>query len=326
MGSGWHERAGGPHAEILALESAGGAARGATVYVTLEPCSHHGRTPPCVAALLEAGVGRVVIALPDPNPAVNGSGQRALEEAGIRVECGLMAEAAAELNAGFLMRMRSGRPWVRVKIAASLDGRTALKNGSSRWISGESARQDVQAWRARSSAILTGIGTVLADNPALTARVQEPPLRPLRVVADSRWRTPPGCRVLEDPASCLIAGGEDLPVPAGLLDSGSRCLAMPVSRGRLDLPALLHELAVLEINELQVEAGAVLCGALLNARLVDEILLYQAPVLLGEGGPGLFSLGVLESMQDRTQLEVLETRSLGQDLRWRLRPQPADTE
>jgi len=320
VATGWHAATGGPHAEIVALKSAGAAARGATAYVTLEPCSHYGHTPPCVDALLEAGIRRVVIAMQDPNTRVNGEGRRRLQAGGVVVECGLMAEAAEELNAGFLMRMRAGRPWVRVKIAASLDGRTALQNGESHWISCEASRQDVQAWRARSSAILTGIGTVLADDPAMTARVEEPPLRPLRVIADTHWRTPPNSRILLQPSSAIVAGGKDMEIPSDLRATGVRCLPLPLLAGHVDLHALLHTLSDLEINELQVEAGARLCGALLRGGLVDEILFYQAPVLLGEGGPGPFAIGVLESMQDKTQFEMLESCRIGEDLRMRLRP------
>lgn len=320
VATGWHAATGGPHAEIVALDEAGPAARGATAYVTLEPCNHHGQTPPCVDALLEAGIQRVVMAMQDPNSRVNGAGQRRLEAAGVTVECGLMADAAEKLNAGFLMRMRSARPWVRVKIATSLDGRTALQNGESRWISGAASRVDVQTWRARSSAILTGIGTVLADDPSMTARVQEPPLMPLRVIVDTHWRTPAHSRILSDPSSALIAGSRDETMPSVLLRTGVRCIGLPQSAGRVDLHALMRHLAALEVNEVQVEAGAQLCGALLKAGLVDEILLYLAPVLLGEGGPGPFSLGVLESMQERAQLEVLESCKMGDDVRLRLRP------
>lgn len=320
LGAGWHEFAGGPHAEVLALQEAGTAAAGATVYVTLEPCNHHGRTPPCVDALLQAGVERVVIAIEDPNRRVRGAGLQRLKSAGVEVESGLMAAEAEELNVGFFKRMRSGRPWVRVKLACSLDGRTALRNGKSEWISGEHSRRDVQSWRARASAIMTGIGTVLADNPALTARTQEPPLRPLRIIVDTHWRTPLSCKVLESPASALIAGSEQVTIPEELEASGASLLALPESGGRVDLEALMAGLPAYEINELQVEAGATLCGALLKQGLVDEIILYQAPVLLGEGGPGLFSLGVLESMEDRTHLELLESIRMGNDFRLRFRP------
>jgi diaminohydroxyphosphoribosylaminopyrimidine deaminase/5-amino-6-(5-phosphoribosylamino)uracil reductase len=324
IGRGWHAAAGGAHAEIAAMQDAAAPVRGQTAYVTLEPCSHHGRTPPCADALVAAGIARVVIACADPNPQVNGGGVARLRAAGVAVQSGLMTEAAAALNCGFLMRMAAGRPWVRVKSAISLDGRTALRSGASRWISGEQSRRDVQHWRARSSAILTGIGTVLADDPRLDARVDDAAeggvLQPLRVVADSRWRTPPASRVLQDPARTLLAGDRERAVPAALQALGARCLPLPAPSGRVDLEALLHALAELEINEVQVEAGARLCGALLGAGLVDELLVYQAPVLLGDGGPGLAALGPLESMADRTHLEVLETIHVGDDLRIRLKP------
>ncbi len=320
VGRGWHAVAGGPHAEIAALEDAGGRARGATAYVTLEPCSHHGRTPPCADALIAAGVARVVVASGDPNRDVNGAGLARMRSAGIAVEIGLMEALAEKLNPGFLKRMRTGLPWVRVKSAVSLDGRTALPGGESQWITGEPARRDVQAWRARSCALLTGIGTVLSDDPALTARVAQPPLRPLRVIADSRWRTPVGAQVLDEPGSALIAGSGEFPVPEALAGTGVRCLPLPAREGRVDLAALLRALADESINEVQVEAGAALCGSLLRDGLVDEVLIYQAPVLLGEGGPGPFALGQLESMSRRIQLEVVESRSLGADLRLRLRP------
>jgi diaminohydroxyphosphoribosylaminopyrimidine deaminase/5-amino-6-(5-phosphoribosylamino)uracil reductase len=320
-GEGWHEFAGGPHAEIMALRDAGDSARGKTAYVTLEPCSHDGRTPPCADALVDAGISRVVVAANDPNPEVDGGGVRRLAEAGIKVEAGLMSAASEALNPGFMMRMRAGRPWVRIKSAISVDGKTALRNGESKWISGESSRRDVQRWRARSSAILTGIGTVLADDPSMKARVEGPVRQPLRVIADSRWRTPPDSRILADPEEVLIAGDESEPIPAALGSSGAHCLGLPAGRGSVDLRTLLAALADMEINEVQVEAGARLCGALLEARLVDEILIYQAPVVLGEGGRGLFAFGPLESMNERTHLEWLETTRLGNDLRIRLQPE-----
>jgi len=320
VATGWHAVTGGPHAEIAALQSAGSAARGATAYVTLEPCNHHGHTPPCVDALLDAGIRRVVIAMQDPNVRVDGSGRRRLEAAGVLVDCGLMSDAAGELNQGFITRMRTGKPWVRVKIASSLDGRTALQSGESRWISSAASRLDVQSWRARSSAILTGIGTVLADDPAMTARVADPPLLPLRVVVDTHWRTPASSRILSPPSSAMVVGSRDFEIPSALLETGVRCLSLPEGPGGVDLKALMGVLAELQINELQVEAGAVLCGALLSAGLVDEILYYLAPVLLGEGGPGPFALGVLESMAQRTQLEISGECRIGDDLRIILRP------
>jgi diaminohydroxyphosphoribosylaminopyrimidine deaminase/5-amino-6-(5-phosphoribosylamino)uracil reductase len=320
-GLGWHEKAGGPHAEIAALREAGESARGKTAYVTLEPCSYHGRTPPCVDALLEAGIKRVVIAAKDPNPRVNGNGLHRLQAAGVKVETGLMATEAEALNAGFMTRMKKGRPWVRVKSAISLDGKTALHNGASKWISSEASRLDVQRWRARSSAILTGIGTVLADDPAMDARIDQAVQQPLRVVADSRWRTPPGSRILKDSGTALIAGDASVPIPGALAGSDARCLCLPARNGTVDLAALLKALAEMEINEVQVEAGARLCGALLTERLVDELLIYQAPLLLGEGGPGPFAFGPLESMDERTHLKLLETSHLGDDLRIRLQPE-----
>lgn len=319
-GRGWHERAGGPHAEIAALRDAGRPVRGGTAYVTLEPCSHHGRTPPCVEALLEAGLARVVIASRDPNPEVDGDGVGRLRAAGLEVEVGLMADEAESLNCGFYSRMRAERPWVRVKSAISLDGRTALPSGESKWISGPESRSDVQHWRARSSAILTGIGTVIADDPRMTARVEAPVVQPLRVVADSRWRTPPDSRILERPEEVLLAGDGSRELPAALADLGVHTQSLPASRGGIDLGELLKALARREVNEVQVEAGARLCGSLLQDGLVDELLIYQAPVLLGDGGPGPFQIGPLESMADRTHLEIMGSDRLGDDLRIRLRP------
>jgi diaminohydroxyphosphoribosylaminopyrimidine deaminase/5-amino-6-(5-phosphoribosylamino)uracil reductase len=342
LGRGWHEYAGGPHAEIAALRDAREDVKESTAYITLEPCSHHGRTPPCTEALLSAGISRVVVASADPNPQVNGQGLKQLRNAGLTVETGLMTAEAELLNPGFFMRLREGRPWVRVKSAISLDGRTALGNGDSKWISSEASRRDVQKWRARSAAILTGIGTVLADNPAMNVRLdndqpgqngqtwqpgrhglegQAPGRQPLRIVADSRWRTPPGSRILADPATAIIAGTRDVAVPPELEATGARCISLPAIEGRIDLVSLLSRLAEMELNEIQVEAGAHLCGALLKDKLVDELLIYQAPQLLGEGGPGPFNFGPLESMDERTHLKLLETRRLGNDWRLRLEPQ-----
>jgi diaminohydroxyphosphoribosylaminopyrimidine deaminase/5-amino-6-(5-phosphoribosylamino)uracil reductase len=320
-GTGWHQVAGGPHAEVVALREAGESARGKTAYLTLEPCSFSGRTPPCTEALIEAGIRRVVVAAHDPNPRVDGNGVRRLREAGIQVDTGLMTAEAEALNPGFTMRMKAGRPWVRIKSAISLDGRTALGNGESKWISSEASRQDVQRWRARSSAILTGIGTVLADDPSMQARVDRDVRQPLRIVADSRWRTPADSKILAGPGKALIAGDRSLEVPAALKNSGTRCLGLPARNGFIDLGLLLSSLAELEINEIQVEAGAILCGALLEKQLVDEILIYQAPHFLGDGGPGPFALGPLESMSERTHLTLLETSQLGSDLRLRFKPE-----
>ncbi len=330
LGRGRHEFAGGAHAEIAALRDAREDVKGTTAYITLEPCIHHGRTPPCTEALLSAGVSRIVVASSDPNPQVHGQGLKMLRNAGVAVEIGLMAGEAEALNPGFFMRMRKGRPWVRVKTAISLDGRTALGNGDSKWISSEVSRRDVQKWRARSSAVLTGIGTVLADNPAMNVRLdnsqlgqhgQSPSRQPLRIIADSRWRTPVDSAILADPATVIIAGTRDVAVPPELEATGAQCIALPAIAGRTDLVALLCRLAEMELNEIQVEAGARLCGSLLQERLVDELLIYQAPQLLGEGGPGPFTLGPLESMDERTHLKLLETRRLGNDWRFRLAPE-----
>ena len=322
VGQGWHEFAGGQHAEIAALNDASEPVRGLTAYVTLEPCAHHGRTPPCTGALIEAGIGRVVVAVEDPHPEVNGKGLRQLREAGVRVETGLLAAHAERLNPGFLKRARTGRPWLRVKSAASLDGRTGLAGGASKWITGDDARRDVQSWRARSSAILTGIGTVLADDPSLDARVAGPVRQPLRIVVDSAWRIPSGSRVLREPEQAWIVGGARNPATEALEAAGVRCTSLPGADGRVDPARLLDELGEAELNEVQVEAGSRLCGSLLQAGLVDEILVYLAPVLLGDGGPGPFAFGPLESMQGRTHLDLVDTTHVGRDLRLRLVPSP----
>ena len=320
VGQGWHEFAGGQHAEIAALNDAAEPVKGLTAYVTLEPCAHHGRTPPCSQALIEAGIGRVVVALEDPYHQVDGNGLRQLREAGVTVETGLLAEPARWRNPGFLKRARTGRPWLRIKSAVSLDGRTGLANGESKWITGDDARRDVQSWRARSSAILTGIGTVLADDPSLDARVAGPVHQPLRIVVDSSWRIPPGSRVLREPERAWVIGGERNAATAALEATGVRCTSLPGADGRVDPERLLDALGEAELNEVQVEAGSRVCGTLLQAGLVDEILLYVAPVLLGDGGPGPFAFGPLESMQGRTHLHLVETVHVGRDLRLRLEP------
>ena len=320
VGQGWHEQAGGQHAEIAAMNDAAEPVAGMTAYVTLEPCAFHGKTPPCADALLEAGIGRVVAAIEDPHPRVDGGGLQRLRSAGVQVDCGLMAAQAEELNAGFLKRMRSGRPWVRVKSALSLDGRTGLATGESKWITGEDSRRDVQRWRARSSAILTGIGTVLADDPSMNARIGGAVKQPLRVIADSCWRTPLDSRILLDPETAWVAGGEFNDAGRKLQEADIHCLAIPGSEGSVDLGALMDAMGEAGVNEVQVEAGPVLCGALLEQELVDEILLYVAPVLLGDSPRGPFAFGPLESMAGRTHLEWLETIQTGADLRLRLKP------
>jgi diaminohydroxyphosphoribosylaminopyrimidine deaminase/5-amino-6-(5-phosphoribosylamino)uracil reductase len=328
VGEGWHERAGEAHAEVAALRAAGGAAAGAAVYVTLEPCSHHGRTPPCVEALSAARVARVVYATADPNPLVNGRGAAALRAAGIAVESGLLEQEAAELNAGFIKRMRSGRPLVRVKLAMSLDGRTALADGASRWISGEAARQDVQRWRARSSVVLTGVGTVLADDPRLTVRLADQAggasrRQPLRVVLDARLRTPPAARLLEGDGEVLIltsvANPDDAHV-ATLSARGARVESLPGTDDRVALPAVLERLGELEANEVLVEAGGTLAGELVAQALVDELLLYVAPKLLGPAARALVQLPRLTELSEAPQFALIEMQQIGADVRLRLRP------
>ncbi len=320
VGKGWHKKAGGAHAEINALLEAGDRAVGGTAYVTLEPCGHTGRTPPCVDALINAKIARVVFAVGDPNPEVNGSGSKRLQQAGIDVQSGLMASEAEELNAGFFKRMRHGQPWVRIKLAQSMDGHIALSNGSSQWISGPESRADVQRWRARSDAILTGIGTVLADNPSLNVRIGDAASQPARVIVDSHWRMPANARLLDLPGQVLIAGLEDKPVPEELSNSVAHCVGMPSSNRRVDLSALLHELAKRGINEVQVEAGATLCGSLIEQGLVDELLIYQAPVVLGGDAMSPFMLPRLDNMDDRVHLDWVDSRFIGKDLRLRLKP------
>jgi len=321
VGEGWHQRAGEPHAEVFALRAAGARARGATAYVTLEPCAHHGRTPPCADALIAAGVARVVIASDDPFPQVNGRGIDKLRAAGITVETGLMREAARELNIGFFSRIERGRPWLRVKLAMSLDGRTALANGESKWITGDAARLDVQRWRARSSAILTGSGTVLVDDPRLTVRLpaQEEFAPPLRVVLDRGLRTPAGSHVLNGEAPTLVLHADDA-VAADDRFARVERLALPLQGVVLDLRAALALLAERGCNEVHVEAGPTLGGALFAEGLVDELLLYVAPVLLGDGAHPLLRLPNLTEMAARWQLETVDRRAMGDDLRLLLRP------
>jgi diaminohydroxyphosphoribosylaminopyrimidine deaminase/5-amino-6-(5-phosphoribosylamino)uracil reductase len=319
VGEGWHRRAGEPHAEVYALEQAGERARGATVYLTLEPCSHHGRTPPCAEALLRAQPTRVVVAGSDPNPQVAGQGLALLQQAGIEVQTGLEAEQAEALNPGFLKRMRSGRPWVRLKVAASLDGQTALANGQSQWITGVEARRDVQHWRARSSALVTGIGTLLADDPSLNQRLDEAQRQPARVVLDSHLRTPPTARTLALPGQVLLFASS-LDRAAALEAAGATVELIPAGTGGLDLGAVLDRLGELEMNEVLVEAGATLAGAFLAAGLVDELIVYLAPCLLGNQGRGMFALGELTALSDRVQLRILDVTRVGEDLRLIARP------
>ena len=395
VGEGWHRYAGEPHAEIHALAAAGGDSRGATAYVTLEPCLHTGRTGPCTRGLIEAGVAKVVAAMPDPDPRVAGQGFAELAEAGIEVETGLLEAPARALNRGFVSRHERGRPWVRCKLAATLDGRTATAAGESRWITGEAARADVHRLRAQAGAILTGIGTLLADDPRLDARLEDtgcsvPPVRPpIRVIVDSRLRTPPAARVLSAPGDVLIAttggvttagigmasrdvaegsidggiagkpghshaaatgggvaAGDDGiaegPIDGGvagtpghppaattdddartgaaarrraLVEAGAEIMTLPDAGGRVSLPALMTALSGRGINEVHTECGPALAGALLESALVDEIVVYLAPVLLGDAARGMFALPGVASMRDRIGLEITGVARLGADLR-----------
>ena len=319
VGEGWHQRKGGPHAEVFALQAAGERARGATAYVTLEPCAHHGSTPPCADALVAAGVGRVVCAMRDPFPQVDGAGFDRLRAAGIAVECGLMEAQARELNRGFLSRIERGRPWLRIKLAMSLDGRTAMASGDSKWISGEAARRDVHQWRARSGAIVTGAGTVLADDPQLTVRLEDATefVPPLRVVLDPGLATVARGRVREGDAPTLYLHAPDTKPPRSM---DAERAAVPVQGGRFDLDAVLALLAARGINEVQLEAGATLAGAFLSAGLVDELLLYIAPVLLGERARPLFDGLHIDAMTERLQLQAIDSRRIGDDHRLLLRP------
>lgn len=315
IGEGWHEHAGEPHAEVLALLAAGRTAKGATAYVTLEPCSHHGRTPPCADALIAAGVKRVVVALQDPNPLVAGRGITKLKAAGIAVECGLMEAAARELNVGFVSRMTRGTPWVRSKIAASLDGRTALANGVSKWITGEAARQDVQRWRARSCAVLTGIGTVLADDPQLNVRGADVVRQPLRVVLDTDLRISANAKILQGGNVLIYTASTDAEKQVALRERGADVAVMQQVEGGLPLSAVLSDLARRGINEVLVEAGKSLNGALLKAGLVDELMLYLAPQLLGDAARGLANLGELTQLEQRVELAWQDVRHVGNDIR-----------
>jgi diaminohydroxyphosphoribosylaminopyrimidine deaminase / 5-amino-6-(5-phosphoribosylamino)uracil reductase len=320
VGEGWHERAGGPHAEVVALTAAGSNTRGATAYVSLEPCSHHGRTPPCADALIAANVARVVAAMQDPNPQVEGSGLRKLREAGIAAEAGILETEARELNIGFVSRMTRGRPWMRVKIAASLDGKTALKNKVSRWITGADARRDGHRWRARSCAVMTGIGTLADDDPSLTVRDVETPRQPLRIVVDSRLRITPEAKILEGGSVLVATATRDEDKNRALARKGAEIVVLPNAEHKVDLVELAKYLAGRGINEVLVEAGLNLNSALLRAGVVDELLIYLAPHMLGDAARGMFDLGELTEMNKRLQLNIQETRMIGPDLRILARP------
>jgi len=317
IGAGHTQPVGGNHAEVQALNDArsnGHDVRGATVYVTLEPCSHFGKTPPCADALIQVGVGKVIAALEDPNPLVVGQGFARLRAAGITVECGMLADEAREMNIGFLSRIERGRPWVRMKVAASLDGKTALLNGQSQWITSQPAREDGHRWRARACAILTGIGTVKEDDPQLTVRAIDTPRQPRRIVLDSDLDISPRARLLQGDGAWIVGAHADPERAAALRDVGAEIILLPDANGQVDLAALMQELGSRMINELHVEAGAVLNGALLRAGLVDELLLYVAPCILGDAR-GMFALPVLANLADKFSLRFHEITQIGQDIR-----------
>lgn len=323
VGQGWHQKAGSGHAEVHALQQAAHKAKGATAYVTLEPCSHHGRTPPCAEALLKAGVSRVIAAMVDPNPLVAGTGLKKLADAGVKVSCGLLEQGARQLNRGFIKRMQTGQPWVTVKLAASLDGKTALHNGQSQWITGPQARQDVQRHRAKSCGILSGSGTVLADNPLLNVRYDELGLapgqlnqrdlrQPLRVILDGRNQLSANLNLFNFPSPVLLINSRVNPAP---LPNHVQQWQAPYQNAQLDLPAVLVHLGQLKLNQLWVEAGAKLAGALLQNNLIDELILYQAPKLLGDKGRDLFAIDELTNMQQVFDLQWQDVRQVGCDLK-----------
>lgn len=326
IGTGYHKRAGEPHAERHALAAAGSQAQGATAYVTLEPCCHQGRTPPCTQALITARVQRVVVAMQDPNPQVAGQGIAALRAVGIQTRVGLLETEARALNPGFIQRMTRGKPLVRLKLAMSLDGRTAMASGESQWITSPAARADVHQLRAASSAILTGIGTVLADDPALTARPDDgtPASRqPLRIVLDSQARMPQQAQMLRLPGQTLVVTGPDIPSAQrqALQTAGADIISLPRSADhRLSLPHLIPHLAKRELNTILIECGPTLAGSVLQAGLVDELIVYLAPCLLGDQARGLVILPGLQQLAQRLSFELTGTQSIGPDLRLTLRP------
>lgn len=322
VGEGWHQRTGKAHAEVVALNAAGDAARGATAYVTLEPCSHHGKTPPCADALIAAGVGHVIAALVDPNDKVAGSGHSALEAAGISVRSGLLQDEATSLNEGFLSRMQRGRPFVRLKMASSLDGSTAMANGESQWVTGEAARDDVQRLRAASGAVMVGAGTVLADDPSLTVRnneIDNDDMQPLRVVLDSQLKMPVTARMLSLPGRTVVFCSDDS-AKSGLESAGASVHVVAGEIDGLDLAAVMSELADLEINDVLVEAGPTLAGSMLQSKLIDELVIYQAPHIMGSETRGMFTTPDLQSIEQRLRLNIVDARKIGADLKITARP------
>lgn len=321
VGEGYHQKAGGPHAEIHALGEASERAKGATAYVSLEPCSHQGKTPPCVDALIAAGIKRVVCAMLDPNPLVSGKGLEKLKLAGIEILSGVLQSEAESLNPGFIKRMTHGLPFVRVKLAMSLDGRTAMASGESKWITSESARIDVQKLRARSSVVLTGSGTVVADNPAMNVRITAEelgtditPFQPLRAVIDGQLKVKPDSKIFQQDGDCIIFTCSAFSRTSGFKQK--QIITITQSSGKVDLLAVMKWLAEEQVNEVHVEAGSELCGALLEHKLVDEMVVYMAPHIMGDSAKGLFHLPDLQQMNQRIDLDIKDIRSIGKD--WRI--------
>jgi len=317
IGAGFTQPPGGNHAEIQAMHDAqqrGNDVRGATAYVTLEPCSHFGRTPPCADALVKAGIGKVVAAMTDPNPLVAGKGMEKLQAAGIAVVSGVLAEQAREMNIGFFKRMQHGTPWVRMKSAASLDGKTALHNGKSQWITGQAARDDGHFWRARACAIVTGIGTVKDDNPQLSVRAVDTPRQPRRIVVDSKLTLSPEANILAGGGTWVFTASEDRASIAALEDRGAEVIVLPNAAGKVDLPRVIAELGKRNLNEVHIEAGSKLNASLLREGCVDELLVYLAPSLLGDGR-GMFDLPALDDLSGKIALRFHEIKQIGEDLR-----------
>ncbi len=321
IAEGWHEFAGDAHAEINALNYAKESVAGASCYVSLEPCSHSGRTPPCIDALIEAGISKVIAAMSDPNPYVSGQGLSLLETAGIETASGLLESDARKINPGYIMRMTEKRPFVRCKLAMSLDGRTALANGESKWITGPEARMDVQRLRAQSSAVMTGIGTVLADDPGLDVRkIDLNGRHPLRVVVDPQLKFPASAKMLQLPGRTIIfTGNNDQAAVDALNQTGAEVVFIETGKEEFLKATLKHLAEVEEVNEVLLESGAKLAGSMLTNGLIDELILYQSPVLMGDGARGLFHIPLIQSMQEKIDLVLIDTRQIGTDMRFTLK-------
>ena len=320
VGEGWHERVGEAHAEVHALRAAGERTRGATAYVTLEPCNHTGRTPPCTNALIESGIKKVVAAMADPNPLVAGTGLRALSEAGLETAVGLLEIQARELNMGFISRMTRKRPWSRMKFAASLDGKTALNSGASQWMTGEHARRDGHIWRARSCGVLTGIGTVRDDDPQLTVRAIKTTRQPRKILVDSRLEVALSAKIFDGSEVLIFCASADQKKRAALADKNATVIQLPDDRGKVDLAAMMQELGKHEMNEVLIEAGTKLNGSLLHAGLIDELIIYLAPHLIGDLARGMFGMPELTVLSERRALTIMDTRQIGNDIRITARP------